>query len=69
MILYGDKELKEATIESLILLDVSLYRCKGLSEKPSRYKHEPPMFRNDLRKVYETMDINTLQHLFNIKNR
>lgn len=69
MILFGDKELKEKTIEDLITLDVSLYRCKGLAGSPRRYKHEPPMFRNDLRRVYETMDINTLQHLLNIKNR
>ena len=57
---------KAALINKITLLDTSIYRNIGFLNS-GIYLHEPLMYRKKLYKVYEKLDIETLNKLLELK--
>jgi hypothetical protein len=57
---------KEKLVNELTRLDVVFWRKSGMADE-GKYKHEPPMFRGRLAKIYESLSIKEIQELINIK--
>ncbi len=57
---------KEKLVNELTRLDVVFWRKSGLADE-GKLKHEPPMFRLRLAKIYESLSLKEIQELINIK--
>ena len=57
---------KATLINKITLLDTSIYRNIGFLNS-GVYLHEPSMYRKKLYKVYEKLDIETLNKLLQLK--
>ncbi len=57
---------RELLIHTLTLRDTSIYRNISFLNTGT-YKHEPSMYRNNLYKIYDKLDTDTLNRLLKLK--
>jgi len=58
--------MKNEIISKLTLLDTSLFRIKSLKET-GVYNKEPKSFRNELKYIYNNLNLEDLQRLLKLK--
>ena len=59
-------KIKEQLINQLTLIDTSAFRCIRKCRNGT-YEHEPPGFRNNLKKIYNKLNEVELIMLINLK--
>jgi len=57
---------KQKLIQELTRLDTACFRKSGLIDE-GKYRHEPPLFRPRLAKIYDSLSAQEIQELINIK--